>query len=129
MTPPDHTRDVGPSNSERGSQSFELAMALPVVLALATIVIAIGQVVIGYTGTQAMAAAGGRRAAIAHDNDVVDLLRDPLITGVVMDPPSGTRQPGDMVTVTVNRQVPVLWVPAPGLSMTATATFRTEEVP
>ncbi|WP_370326460.1 hypothetical protein [Euzebya sp.] len=80
-------------------------------------------------GTHHLAATAARVAATSHDTAVVDLLADADLDRLDIDPPSGQRRPGDLVTVTVSRTAPVLWAPAPGIPLSAAATFRTEDVP
>lgn len=95
---------------------------------LLLLVVTAGQVVLGVGATQQMAAGAARTAAVAHDDGVHAGLAEAGATAVDIDPPSGTRRPGDPVTVRVTRQV-VLLVLGRSVEVTADATFRTEDVP
>jgi hypothetical protein len=113
--------------AERGSQSLELAMATPVLVLLATTVLAVGQVVLGTLATAQDAALAARLAATAADDDVLDRFRDVAPdVALALEPPDDRRRPGDLVTATASRHVAVLWLPAPGLPVSAAATARVE---
>lgn len=115
--------------TQDGAQSLELAVALPLVIVVATLVAAVGQVVLAAAGTHQLAVGAARMAAVAHDSAVTAMFEPGTITDIDISPASGSRAPGDLVTVTLTRTVAVLWVPGPGLQVSAAATFRTEDVP
>lgn len=116
-------------HDQRGAQSLELAVVLPLVIVVATFVAAVGQVVLAVAGTHQMAVTAGRVAAVDHDSAVMGLVESQDVTAIDIRPQSGSRTPGDLVTVTLTRTVDVLWLPGPGLDVSAAATFRTEDVP
>ncbi|MGI9015951.1 MAG: TadE/TadG family type IV pilus assembly protein [Euzebya sp.] len=117
------------SPDQRGSQSLEMALAIPVVLFIATIVVAVGQIVLSLSTTHQIAVSAARLAATAHDSEVLGRLDQTDIAVVDIQPPSGSRQPGDLVTVTITRTVPVLWVQGSTLDVSAAAAFLTEDAP
>lgn len=118
--------------ADHGAQALELAALMPVVLALALLVLAAGQVVLGALLTDRTAALAARIAAVAHDDAVHLAVQGSGEGEVSIDPPSGSRRPGDPVTVTLTRRLPVLLLGdllGGGVSVRASATFRTEAVP
>lgn len=114
--------------ADDGAQALEFALVIPALLLLLLVLVAVGQAILGLAGLHQMAALAARTAAVAPDHQVHDLLADAPLSAVDITPASGSRRPGDPVTVTLTRQVEVLVVGAT-VDLTAQATFRTEDVP
>lgn len=114
---------------QRGAQALELALSIPLVVLVATFVVAAGQVVLAVAGTHQLAVTAARTAAVSHDSAVTDLLSSTDVVDIDIRPASGSRVAGDLVTVILTRTVRVVWLPGPGLDVSAAATYRTEDVP
>lgn len=112
---------------DSGAQALELSVALPIVIVALLVVLAGGQVVIGVAATDRLAALAARTAATQHDDAVHALLDHVPGAVAVIDPPSGSRREGDLVTVTLSRPLSVLI--GPPLQVTGAATARTEPSP
>lgn len=109
---------------ETGSQSLEFAMVVPLVAVLVMALVAAGGVAVAAVRTQVVAGQLARAAAVSHDRDV-HRLADASLT-LVIDPPSGARVVGDLVTVEVRHDLRIGWMDLP---LRATATATTESVP
>jgi Flp pilus assembly protein TadG len=112
---------------ERGAQSLELSLVIPLVLAVAMLVAAAGQVVLALASTHHLAGVAARVASLGHDDDVHELLAATPVTDVDIAPATGSRHPGDLVTVRITRQLSLLVGGTVPLS--ASVTLRTEDVP
>lgn len=125
-------RRRGLPRGDDGAQALELAALMPLLLVLALLVLAAGQVVLGALLTDRTAALAARTAAVAHDDEVHLAVQRAGEGELSIDPPSGSRRPGDPVTVTLTRRLPVLLVGdllGGGVPVRASATFMTETVP
>lgn len=102
-------------------------MVLPLVAGLLIAVVAVGLVVTMAIATQNLAASLARGAAVQHDADVTAGLNPDV--GVLIDPPSGRRVRGDIVTVVVSRPVRLPIPGGPVLTVTGAASALTEAIP
>ncbi|CAN5282716.1 hypothetical protein BH23ACT9_BH23ACT9_03430 [soil metagenome] len=114
-------------HDDRGAQAIEFSLVVPAILLLTLVVVAVGQVALGFLGTHQLASTAARTAAVAHDTAVHDVLTTADASRIAIDPASGTRRPGDLVTVTLSRRVGLVLLGS--IEVTASATHRTEDVP
>jgi hypothetical protein len=119
---------VRPPTDDDGAQALELAMSVPVILLLLGLVLAAGQVALAVLDVHQSAALAARLAA-TRDDVAVHAAVHAAVPGavVVLDPASGARRPGDLVTAIVTRRVEVAWLPAPGLEVRADAVVLVEQ--
>lgn len=113
-------------SQDRGAQALELSLVLPVIMALLLLIAAMGQVVLDVLSIHQLASQAARTAAVAHDGQVHAALADAAMSAITITPPSGSRRPGQPVTVTLTRAIAVL---GRVIDITASATFLTEDVP
>jgi hypothetical protein len=114
---------------ERGSQTLELALALPfIVLGVAVLLQA---AVLGgdLVAAHSVAFQAARTAAVADDATVDAAVREAAgrrPVQVVLDPPSTTRRAGDLVAATVRLRSSAFAAFGPSIWLPAKVTLRVE---
>ena len=115
-----------PFTNDDGSQSMEFAMVVPLVVAVAAVVLVVGQILLVHLGAHQTAVTAARLAAVNDDASVAATLDLPSAMDLHIQPPSGERQAGDLLTAVVERRLMLL---GQTRTITVSATFVTEEVP
>ncbi|MBW3602432.1 MAG: hypothetical protein KY434_07025 [Actinobacteria bacterium] len=131
-TPPGGAGDAGASPGQRGSQAIEFALVTPAVALLVLLLVQAALLGAEIVAVQGLAREAARAAAVDDDEAVRAAVTEAgggRAVEVELEPPSGRRLPGDLVTALVRLRSAALarfgvtvWLPA-------RATMRTETDP
>lgn len=111
---------------EQGSQALELALVLPVVMILATVVLVVGIVGVELAATNATARELARAAAAGEDAHALLASSAPPGSHLAIDPPAGAAEPGEPITARLTVPSRAVRLLGADLDLAAEATMRRE---
>lgn len=113
---------------DRGSQSLEMAMSIPLLLLVLSLLITLIHAGLAVLTTHQLAATAARHAAVADDARAHELA-DRAAAQLDLSPTPTARRVGDLVTATVERHLTLAGPFPVRVDLTATATNRIEDTP